>query len=67
MAIYLMANRPSEGSRATRQSLDDPSRENIAHHMRVHIDAESLVRDELVETSPFIHTISSARPCSSPL
>ena len=26
---YLMANRPSEGSRATRQALDDPSRENI--------------------------------------
>ena len=25
---YLLANRPSEGSRATRQALDDPSREN---------------------------------------
>ena len=27
---YLMADRPSEGSRATRQALDDQSRENIA-------------------------------------
>src|SRR6266496_6543383 len=26
---YLMANRPSEGNRATRQALDDPSPENI--------------------------------------
>ncbi len=26
---YLMANRPSEGSRATRHALDDPSQENI--------------------------------------
>ena len=50
----LMANRPSEGSRATRQALDDPSRENIRHYLRAHIHAESLVRDELVETSPFI-------------
>ena len=31
---YLMANRPSEGSRATRQALDDPSRDNIAHYLR---------------------------------
>jgi len=49
---YLMANRPSEGSRATRQGLDDPSRENIAHYLRVHIDDESLVTDELIE---YIH------------
>ena len=39
---YLIANRPSEGSRATRQALDDPSRENIARYLRVHIDNESL-------------------------
>jgi hypothetical protein len=31
---YLMANRPSGGSRATAQALDDPSRENIAHQLR---------------------------------
>ena len=29
-----MANRPSEGSWATRQALDDPSRDNIAHYLR---------------------------------
>src|SRR5258708_19172580 len=49
---YLLANRPSEGSRATRQTLDDPSRENIARYLRVHIDDESLVNDELVD---YIH------------
>src|SRR6266704_6388539 len=42
---YLMANRPSEGSRATRQALDDPSRENIAHYLRVHLDYKSLWTD----------------------
>jgi hypothetical protein len=42
---YLTANRPSKGSRATRQALDDPSRENIAHYLRAHIDDESLVTD----------------------
>jgi pimeloyl-ACP methyl ester carboxylesterase len=44
-----VANRPSEGSRATRQALDDPSRENITHYLRVHIDNESLMTDELVD------------------
>ena len=38
---YLMANRPSEGSRATRQALADPSRENIRRYLRVHIDDET--------------------------
>ena len=33
---YLLANRPSEGSQATRRALDDPSRENIAHYLRAH-------------------------------
>ena len=55
---YLMANRPSEGSRATRQALDDPSRENIAHYLRVHIDDESLVTDELVDYIHRAHTWS---------
>jgi 2-hydroxy-6-oxonona-2,4-dienedioate hydrolase len=55
---YLLANRPSEGSRATRQALDDPSRENIAHYLRVHIDDESLVTDELVDYIHRAHTWS---------
>ncbi len=38
---YLLANRPSEGSRATAQALADPSRENIRKYLRVHIDEES--------------------------
>src|SRR6516164_6417389 len=45
---YLMANLPSEGSRATRQALDDPSRENIRHYLHVHIDDESRAANELV-------------------
>jgi len=53
---YLLANRPSEGSRATRRALDDPSRGNIAHYLRVHIDDESLVTDELID---YIHRAHS--------
>jgi 2-hydroxy-6-oxonona-2,4-dienedioate hydrolase len=49
---YLMANRPSEGSRATRLAIDDPTPENIRRYLRVHIDDESLVTDELVD---YIH------------
>ena len=49
---YLLANRPSEGSRATARALADPSRENIRHYLRVHIDDETLVTDELVD---YIH------------
>jgi hypothetical protein len=55
---YLMANRPSEGSRATRQALDDPSRDNIRHYLRVHLDDESLVTDELVDYIHRAHTWS---------
>jgi hypothetical protein len=56
---YLMANRPSEGSRATRRALDDPSRDNIVRYLRVHIDDESLVTDELVD---YIHRAHSWSP-----
>jgi pimeloyl-ACP methyl ester carboxylesterase len=55
---YLMANRPSEGSRATAQALADPSRENIRKYLRVHIDEESLVTDELVDYIHRAHTWS---------
>ena len=54
-----MANRPSEGSRATRQALDEPSRENIRRYLRVHIDDESLVTDELVD---YIHRAHNWSP-----
>src|ERR671931_571175 len=40
---YLMANRPSEGSRATREAMADPTRANIRRYLRVHIDDETLV------------------------
>jgi pimeloyl-ACP methyl ester carboxylesterase len=55
---YLMANRPSEGSRATRRALDDPSRDNIRRYLSVHIDDESLVTDELVDYIHRAHTWS---------
>jgi pimeloyl-ACP methyl ester carboxylesterase len=55
---YLMANRPSEGNRATRVAQDDPSRANIARYLRVHIDDESLVTDELVDYIHHAHTWS---------
>jgi pimeloyl-ACP methyl ester carboxylesterase len=55
---YLMANRPSEGSRATQQTIADPSRDNIRHYLRVHIDDESLVTDGLVDYIHRAHTWS---------
>ena len=55
---YLLANRPSEGSRATQQAIADPSAENIRHYLRVHIDDESLVTDELVDYVHRAHTWS---------
>jgi 2-hydroxy-6-oxonona-2,4-dienedioate hydrolase len=55
---YLMANRPSEGNRATGQAQADPSKENIRRYLRVHIDDESLVTDELVDYIHHAHTWS---------
>jgi 2-hydroxy-6-oxonona-2,4-dienedioate hydrolase len=55
---YLMANRPSEGSRATQQAIADPSPDNIRRYLRVHIDDESLVSDELVDYIHRAHTWS---------
>ena len=57
---YLMANRPSEGNRATREALADPTRENIRRYLRVHIDDEALVTDELVDYIHRAHTWSPA-------
>jgi pimeloyl-ACP methyl ester carboxylesterase len=57
---YLMANRPSEGSRATREALATPTRENIRRYLRVHIDDEALVTDELVDYIHRAHTWSPA-------
>ena len=57
---YLMANRPSEGSRATREAVADPTRENIRRYLRVHVDDETLVTDELVEHVHRAHTWSPA-------
>ena len=56
---YLLANRPSEGSRATQQAIADPSRDNIRRYLRVHIDDESLVTDELVD---YIHRAHNWSP-----
>lgn len=55
---YLMANRPSEGARTTQQTIADPSRENIRRYLRVHIDDETLVTDELVAYIHHAHTWS---------
>jgi len=57
---YLMANRPSEGSRATREALANPTRDNIRRYLRVHIDDETLVTDELVDYIHRAHTWSPA-------
>jgi 2-hydroxy-6-oxonona-2,4-dienedioate hydrolase len=46
---YLMANKPSEGSRASREVYDHPTRDNVRRYLRVHLDDASLVTDDLVE------------------
>ncbi|HEX3415428.1 MAG TPA: hypothetical protein VHT21_03335, partial [Stellaceae bacterium] len=46
-----MANRPPEGSRATRQDREDPRRQNIRRYLRVHIEDESLVTTSWWTTS----------------
>ena len=47
--VYLMGNRPSEGSRASNEAMTNPTPENFRRYLRVHIDDESLVTDELVD------------------
>ena len=46
---YLMGNLPSEGSRARIDVEADPTRENFRRYLRVHIDDQAMVTDELVE------------------
>ena len=57
--LYLMGNRPSEGSRATNDVIADPTRENVRRYLRVHIDDEALVTDELVD---YIHGNCTGHP-----
>ncbi len=53
---YLMANRPSEGSRATQEVHANPTRENVRRYLRVHLDDEALVTDDLVDYIYRSHT-----------
>lgn len=53
---YLMANRPSEGSRASREVYEQPTRDNVRRYLRVHLDDASLVTDDLVEYIYQSHT-----------
>jgi 2-hydroxymuconate-semialdehyde hydrolase len=56
---YLLGNRPSEGSRATREFSQNPSLETARRYLRVHIDDEKLVTDDLVE---YIYKSATGRP-----
>jgi pimeloyl-ACP methyl ester carboxylesterase len=56
---YLMGNRPSEGSRATREVTANPSLDNVRRYLRVHLDDEALVTDELVD---YIHENLTSHP-----
>ncbi|MAF38801.1 MAG: alpha/beta hydrolase [Chloroflexi bacterium] len=57
--LYLMGNRPSEGNRVTNEVLADPTRENVRRYLRVHIDEEELVTEELVD---YIHQNYTSHP-----
>ncbi len=56
--VYLMANRPSEGGRATRAASQDPTKNNVRNYLQVHIDDQELVTDELVDYIHYWHTWS---------
>ncbi len=47
--LYLMGNRPSEGSRARIEVSDDPTRDSVRRYLKVHIDDHNLVDDQLVD------------------
>jgi len=55
---YLMGNKPSEGSRATRDMTENPNRETTRRYLRAHIDNQDLVTDELVDYILHYHTHS---------
>lgn len=57
--LYLMGNRPSEGSLITREVRDNPTRENVRRYLRTHIDDPDLVTDELVD---YIHSSYTGNP-----
>ena len=57
--LYLMGNRPSEGSRATNDVITDPTRENVHRYLRVHIDDQTLVTDDLID---YIHQNYTGHP-----
>ena len=44
----------------TREAVADPTRENIRRYLRVHIDDDALVSDELVDYVHRAHTWSPA-------
>lgn len=53
---YMLANRPSEGSRATRETIENPTRENFVRYLKVHLDNPDQVTDELVDHVFGVHT-----------
>jgi len=57
--LYLMGNRPSEGSRATNDVIADPTRKNVHRYLRVHIDDQTLVTDDLID---YIHQNYTGHP-----
>ena len=56
---YLLANRPSEGSRATRAAMADPTVENVQRYLEIHLNDPELVTDELVD---YIHKSHTGAP-----
>jgi pimeloyl-ACP methyl ester carboxylesterase len=57
--LYLMGNRPSEGSLVTSQTRSNPSRENVRRYLMTHIDDNALVTDDLVD---YIHGHYTGNP-----
>jgi len=57
---YMIANRPSEGNRATADVNANPTKENFRRYLKVHLDNEALVTDELVDYVSKSHAAAQA-------
>lgn len=57
--LYLMGNRPSEGSRARSEVTATATRESVKRYLLVHIDDPALVTDELVD---YVHQNYTGHP-----
>ena len=60
---YMIASRPSEGNRAAAEVTANPTKENFRRYLKVHLDNEALVTDELID---YVHAAFTAANANRP-